>query len=90
MRPVYGWAVGLLFVWFQDTIVFIVLVGGPETSHGAKRGHRNEAPEGHPWGQGQGGDDWGHEGHPQVEPSNIGVFVVNSLSFSLSHENYEK
>lgn len=64
------------------------IAGGPKTSNGAKWGHRNEAPKGHPWGQGQGGDDWGHEGHPQVEPSNIDVSIVKQ-TLSLSHTHME-
>ena len=43
-----------------------VSVGGPETGHGTEWEHRNEATESHMWGQGKGGDDWGHERLPQV------------------------
>ena len=44
-------------------------LGGPETGHGTEWEHRNEATEGHMWGQGKGGDDWGHERLPQVYKS---------------------
>lgn len=59
--------VNLPIILICDIHVHVYMsLGGPETGHGTEWEHRNEATEGHMWGQGKGGDDWGHERLPQV------------------------